>query len=216
MERFIQTHTAWVELFFNIFTSELTRLLYRGTKYSIPVPYKSVAWDWNYCVTLISACHSENADWKGISWGVRKDGLQLSMLTPSALLCVLTSVVLAPTWRTIFWTTGASWQFCAKRSGRFAGNVCLRSYALYIQKLYHRSHFTVGGSWNKNFQRQPLQRCYFANSGSPASACVMRRRYSITYTQYLHAINVLLAVGREGILLCGCFSYVDWFKSRTT
>ena len=30
-------------------------------------------------------------------------------------------------------------------------------YALCIQKLYYRSYFTVGGSWNKSLQLQPLQ-----------------------------------------------------------
>ena len=38
-----------------------------------------------------------------------------------------------------------------------------RRYALYIQKLYHRSHFTVGGCWNKNLHLQLLQRCYCEN-----------------------------------------------------
>ena len=41
-----------------------------------------------------------------------------------------------------------------------------RCYALFIQKLYHRSHFTVGGSWNKNLHFEPLQRCYCEKSGS--------------------------------------------------
>ena len=55
----------------------------------------------------------------------------------------------------------------------------------------------VGGSWNKSLHLKPLQRCYCGNSGSPTSACVMRRHYYITYTQSLHAINGLLAV--EGV-----------------
>ena len=45
-------------------------------------------------------------------------------------------------------------------------------------KPCHRPHFTVGGSWNKSLRLQPLQRCYCENSGSLASACVMRRHYS--------------------------------------
>ena len=61
----------------------------------------------------------------------------------------------------------------------------------------------IGGSWNKNFQNQPLQRCYCENSGSPASTCVMRHHYSIMYTRSLHAINGLLAMGRVRNLLCG-------------
>ena len=58
-------------------------------------------------------------------------------------------------------------------------------------KLYHRLHFTVGGNWNKSLHLQLLQRCYCENSGSPASACIMWCRYSVTYMQSLHAINVL-------------------------
>ena len=78
-----------------------------------------------------------------------------------------------------------------------------RRLALCIQKLYHRSHFVVGGSWNKSLRLQPLQRCYCENSVSPASAGVMRRHYSVTYMQAIHAINDLLAVGRVGNLLYG-------------
>ena len=78
-----------------------------------------------------------------------------------------------------------------------------RRYALCIQKLYQRSHFTVGRCWNKSFHLQPLQRRYCENSGSPASACVMWRHYSITYMQSLHALNGLIAVGRVRNLLCG-------------
>ena len=83
-----------------------------------------------------------------------------------------------------------------------------RRYALCIQKLYQRPHFTVDGSWNKSFHLQPLQRCYCVNSGSPASAYVMRHHYSITYyRQSLQAINGLVALGRVAKLLCGCPSY---------
>ena len=44
-----------------------------------------------------------------------------------------------------------------------------RRYALCIQKLYHRPHFTVGGNWIKSLHLQPLQRCYCENSGSSRS-----------------------------------------------
>ena len=48
-------------------------------------------------------------------------------------------------------------------------------------KLYHKAHHTVvGGRLNKSLHLQPLQRYYCENSGSPTSACVMRRHYSIT------------------------------------
>ena len=56
-----------------------------------------------------------------------------------------------------------------------------RRYALCIQKLYHKPHFTVGRCWNKSLHLQPLQRCYCENSGSFASACVMLLHCSITY-----------------------------------
>ena len=86
-----------------------------------------------------------------------------------------------------------------------------RRYALCIQKIYHRPHFTVGGCWNKSLHHQPLKRCYCENSGSPASACAMRHHYFITYTQSLNAGNGLLAVGRVGNLLCGRPSYMHIF-----
>ena len=93
-----------------------------------------------------------------------------------------------------------------------------RRYALCIQNLYHRQHLTVGGSWNKSLHLQPLQRCYCENSGSSASACVMRSHYSITYTQSLHAINGLITVGRVRNLLCGrslyiCLTAQKWSKN---
>ena len=66
----------------------------------------------------------------------------------------------------------------------------------FFLKNYHRPHFTVGGKWNKSLHLQQLQRCYCESSGSPASAYVIRRHYSITYTQSLQVINGLLAVGR--------------------
>ena len=36
-----------------------------------------------------------------------------------------------------------------------------------------------GESWNKSLHFQPLQRCYYENSGSPDSVCVMRRHYHV-------------------------------------
>ena len=82
-----------------------------------------------------------------------------------------------------------------------------RCYTLCIQKLYHRSHFIVVEYWNKSLHLQPLQRCYCGNLVNPASACVLRRHYSITYTQSLHAIKGLIVEGRVGNLLCGRLSY---------
>ena len=90
-----------------------------------------------------------------------------------------------------------------------------RRYALCVQKLYHRLHFTVGRSWNKSLHLQPLQRCYCANSGSPVSASFIRRHYSIT--QSLYAINGLLAVVQVGNLLCGFPSYLCvMYRERTS
>ena len=70
-------------------------------------------------------------------------------------------------------------------------------------KNFITNRTSVSGSWNKSLRFQPLQRCYCENWGSPASACVMRRHCSITYTQSLHAINGLTAVGRVGNLIYG-------------
>ena len=94
-------------------------------------------------------------------------------------------------------------------------------YVLCIQKHYHRPHFTVGRCWNKTFHIQPLRRCYCENSGSPASAYIMRRHYSITYTQSFQAINDLLAVVRVGNLLCGrtffgSFPFSCWLNLNGT
>ena len=58
-------------------------------------------------------------------------------------------------------------------------------------------------SCNRSLHLQPLQRCYCKNSERPTTACVIRRCYSITYTQSLNEINGLIAVGRVGNLLCG-------------
>ena len=58
-----------------------------------------------------------------------------------------------------------------------------RRYAVCIQKLYHGPHFIVGRSWNKSLHLKLLQWCYWENSGSPTSACVVWRHYTITYMQ---------------------------------
>ena len=46
------------------------------------------------------------------------------MLTTCSLLCVLVSAALVSAWRTIFWTTGALWQFCGASIGKSAENDC--------------------------------------------------------------------------------------------
>ena len=65
-------------------------------------------------------------------------------------------------------------------------------------KTLSQTHFTVGGSWNKSLQLQPQQRCYCENS--------------MTYTEWLHAINGLLAVGQVGNLLDGHPSHLRFDK----
>ena len=57
-----------------------------------------------------------------------------------------------------------------------------RRSALYIQKLYQRSHFTVGGSWTKSVHLQQLQRFYCETSGSPATECVI----TLSRTDFTH------------------------------
>ena len=140
---------------------------------------------WHSCLPL---CHSGNADadQTGISWVVRKDGnhwtrgpaeLLQEMYWPSSCVCV--GPYIWHSWRWIL--MGA--MLCAFKN-------------------FIRSDFTVGRCWYKSFHLQSLQRCYCVNSGSPASACVMWRHYSITYLQSLHTINGLIAVGWVGNLLC--------------
>ena len=87
-------------------------------------------------------------------------------------------------------------------------------YNLCIQKLYHSTHFTVGGSWHKSLHLQPLQRCYCDNSGSPTSVSVMRRHYSMTCMQSLQTIKYLLAVGRMRNILCRRHFYTRFKNSR--
>ena len=86
-----------------------------------------------------------------------------------------------------------------------------------FKNFYHKRTSQSAGA-GISFHFQPLQRCYCENSGSPASACVIRRHYSITYTQSFHAINGLLAVGRVGILLCGRPLYIThkWMLNMRT
>ena len=186
MGRFILTDTASVELFFNIFTS--------GIKITV-IPWDQLLYP---CIVKVcclglehlwpsspSLCHFKTAHAlrTGISWGVRKDRNH--------------------------WTQGPGyrvndWKSPSRTS---AGDVLtvepfvatdlaqLTNFDGAIQKLYHRPHFAVGGCWSKTFHFQPLQRCYCENSGRPARTCIIRRHYSITYTQSLHAMDGLLAVG---------------------
>ena len=70
---------------------------------------------------------------------------------------------------------------------------------------------TVGGCWNKSLHLQPLQRCYYENSGGPDSECFMRRHYSMTCTLSLRTINGVIAVGQVGNLFYGRPSYVKHY-----
>ena len=94
----------------------------------------------------------------------------------------------------------SSWYRCRNAHSDFMSFALCSSQLLCSvhSKLYQTPHFTVGGSWNKSHKLQPLQRCYCENPVIPASACVRQYHYSITYTQFLHAINGLQVVGRLG------------------
>ena len=174
MERFIGTDIESVLNFSTYSPPELRHLSYRRNNFCI-LCCRSLSPEIETTVALWHSspplCHSENAHRTGISWGVRTDGPQLSMLTPWALLCFQVAVALASSRRKIFWTTGAPWQFCATRSGKWLLAQLTMDldwcYALHIQKLYHISHFTVGGCWNKSLHLQLLQRCYCENLGVP-------------------------------------------------
>ena len=81
-------------------------------------------------------------------------GQKFLEVTPSTLLCVLVSAVLACTWRIIF-LNRCSWPFCATRSGKLLLTQLTMNFdrhcALCIKKCYHTPHFTVCRSWNKSF-----------------------------------------------------------------
>ena len=108
-------------------------------------------------VTLISVSLSfwkRRLDRTRISWGVRKDGNHwvrgpgigwMIKHLPSELL------------QEMCWPLGRVWPgFIVQQD-----NTGTKHPAPFVlQKLYHRPHFTVGGSWNKSFHLQPLQRCY--------------------------------------------------------
>ena len=124
MERFIGTDTASFELFHLIHLRNWDICHVVGPTF-VSLCSGSVPWDWNHCVILISVSLSF---WKRWRWPDRnflrykKNGPQFSILSPCTLLCVLVLVALTPTWCTIFWITGAPWQFCATSSGKSAGN----------------------------------------------------------------------------------------------
>ena len=75
-----------------------------------------------------------------------------------------------------------------------------RRCALCIQRLYHRSHFTVGGCWNKSLHLKLQLRCYCENSRNPASACAMLRQYSISRTSVASRNKWLNDCGTSGKL----------------
>ena len=197
MERFI----ASIEIFLTYSPSELKHLSCRGTNFCI-LCRKSLPHGIGTTVTLISASLSFCKRWR---WSDR-----------NFLNC-------KKTWKSLGARSGLQGEWLNTSNWTTARDVLTvepyvaidlalltmnfdRRYGLCIQKLYRRPHFIVGGCWNNSLHLQPLQRCYCENFGSPASACIMRRHYSITHTQSLHAISSLLVVGRVENLLCGRFS----------
>ena len=121
MGRFIGRVTANVELFSNIFTSGIETFVIPWDQHLYPCVVEVCRLRLESLCDILCQSENSDADRTGISSGVRKYGPQLSMLTPCALLCVLVSAALAPTWRTIIWTS-APWQFCVTGSGKSAGN----------------------------------------------------------------------------------------------
>ena len=136
-----------------------------------PVSQKSAAWDWNHCDTH----------------------LRLSVILKTRTLTGRNFLRRMKRWKSQgarFWLKVGWWLNTSQPN---SCRRCVDSYvepyvaiglaqltmisidALCIQKLYHRPDFTVGTYWNKSLLLQPLQRCYNENSGSHASACVMRR-----------------------------------------
>ena len=198
MERFIVTDTASVELFFNILTFGIETSVIPWDQLLYPCVVEGCRLGLNHLTvwhSYLPLCHSEKR-WQDRNFlsCKRRWTTILSMLTTCALLCVLVSVALALTCCTIF-STGAPVILCNKELEITAGTAEdeFRSALCSVDsKLYHRPHFIVDGSWNKSLHLQLLQRFFCGNSGSPASACVMRRHNSIMYIQSLQAINVLL------------------------
>ena len=82
-----------VDLYFNKFNYGIETFVIPWNQLSYPCVVEICRLRLESCVTLISSCQPENADADrtGIFSGVRKDGPQLSMLIPCALLCVLVS-----------------------------------------------------------------------------------------------------------------------------
>ena len=76
-------------------------------------------------------------------------------------------------------------------------------YALCIQTFYHRPHFKVIAGIKASISNC-CNNDICDNLGSPTSACIITL---IMYTQFLHTLNGLLAVGRVANLPCGCSSY---------
>ena len=60
---------------------------------------------------------------------------EMTLLTPCALLCVLVAVALAPTWRTIFWTTCAPWHLC-NREWEICGKWLLAQLTMNFDRNY--------------------------------------------------------------------------------
>ena len=84
-------------------------------------------------------------------------------------------------------------------------------------KTYHRPQFTVGGCWNKSLYLQPLQQCYYQDSGSPASACVMGRHYSCSdYASVLLAFSPRAPQGLHPLLLSIPITWCPCYPSLTS
>ena len=84
-----------------------------------------------------------------------------------------------------------------------------QSYALCIQKTLSQTALHRRRELEYEPPPSTAATMLCETSGSPASSCVMRRHYSITYMESLHAINGLPAVGRFGNLICGRPSYFE-------
>ena len=198
MERFYGTDTASVELFFNVFTSGIETFVIPWDQflYSFVVEVCRLGLK-PLCDTQLHLCHSENADVHrtGISWGVRKDGSDVQVIE-----WMINTSQLNSSRRCVDHQDVCSQVLPWSKTPPALDILC----HLFFKKIYDRVHFTVDRSWNKSLHLQPRQQCYYENSRSRPSACVMRHHYPIMYIKSLHAINGLFALGRVGNLLSGC------------
>ena len=152
MKRFIGTDRASVELFFNIYTSRIVTFCHTVglTFVSCVVEVCRLGLEPPWHSSFPLSFENADADRTRISSGVTKYENHWKR-GPNYRV--------DDDWMPPSWTTAGdvlTVESCVARDLTQPTMNFYRRYALYIQNLYHRPHFTVGGSWNKspNFNRR--------------------------------------------------------------